>query len=280
MNTVFVAAGPYSWGSSRMRAYWVAEKMGAAVVQFGRPLPDADTYVWQKSFDLDFIKSHQDKRHYWDVCDPIWWFSPGEVEELVHWIDGVVCSTKALAADLREWGGYADLPIITIDDRLDFAHFPIKRTGDAGVTTRFIWYGVAVNRVSLAGAMINLARLAANGHNIALTVFDDQPTVPMGKFDFPVYHIQWDVAKENAVIASHDIALLPPYPGAWGWVKSKNKHVTAWACGLPVTDGIEYDVLTDMVEQAKTGQCWMPDDLSGFDVALSAREWEAIVCHS
>lgn len=280
MNVVFVAAGPYSWGSSRMRAYWVAEKMGATVVQFGQPLPDADVYVWQKSFDIEFIKAHQDKRHYWDVCDPIWWFSPGEVEALVHRIDGVVCSSWALADDLRAWSDYKDLLIITIPDRLDLAHFPIKHQHGDGDTIRFIWYGVAVNRVSLHGALTNLARLTANGYQIELTLFDDRPDLQIGKFDFPVYHVRWDVDTENAVISAHDIALLPPYPGPWGKVKSDNKYRTALACGLPYTTGLSYKELEMLISDFKQRQYFVDSrSVDGYDVTKSAEEWIEL-CHS
>lgn len=281
MNVVFVAAGPYSWGSSRMRAYWVAEKMGATVVQFGQPLPDADVYVWQKLFDIEFIKAHQDKRHYWDVCDPMWWFSPAEIDDLLPHLAGVVCSTQALADDLKKWAGPPLCPPVHhIPDRLNLGYFPIKRQPRPLQLVRFIWYGIAVNRVALHGALINLARLHANGRPIELTVMDEKPDVQLGRFDFPIYYTPWALDKENAVIAAHDIALLPPYPGEWGAVKSNNKSVTAWACGLSTIDGLNYNMLEAMLGHVQKGNEYVPDVAEKYDVALSAREWEAIVCLS
>ena len=98
MRVVFVAAGPIEWGSSRMRCYWVAPYMkDATVVQYGKgELPlGADVYIWQKQADIGVIDSLYNALHYWDVCDPMWWFSPDECVGIARRMDGVVASNAS-----------------------------------------------------------------------------------------------------------------------------------------------------------------------------------------
>ena len=75
MNSAcFIAAGDYSWGSSRMRCYWPAKYMdNAVVVQAGQPIPQADAYIWQKVIDHNFVKANPQAKHWFDACDPSWW---------------------------------------------------------------------------------------------------------------------------------------------------------------------------------------------------------------
>jgi hypothetical protein len=277
---VFVAAGDITWGSSRMRAWWVADKMGAVCVQYGDTVPPADAYIWQKYVDLEVIRAMPDSAHWWDICDPMWWFSPGETRKLLSCVNGVVCSTSALADDLRNFAGSGCPPVHVIPDRLDMAHFPIIRRPHQTNSIRFIWYGIANNRTTLTPALINLARLHANGYSVELTIMDEKPDLPIGKFDFPIYYTRWALGKENAVIAAHDIALLPPYPGEWGAVKSNNKQVTAWACNVPTVDGLNYKILEAAIEPILSGrEVYVPNVAKKYDVSLSAWEWEQI-CHS
>jgi hypothetical protein len=101
---------------------------------------------------------------------------------------------------------------------------------------------------------------------------------------FPVYYVQWSLEHENQVIASHDIAFLPPYPGPWGRVKSNNKSLTAWACGLPVSDGWDYEYLDELcanevVRQQTTEQGRLKLEMS-YQAQLSGMEWEKLLCAS
>lgn len=277
-SVCFVPSGPLSWGSARMRAYWPAKNMpGAVVAKDSDPLPDAEVYIWQKHFNIDRIRETRHKRHYWDICDPMWWFSPKEVAALLPYLAGVVFSSYGLMMDFKENYGSA-IPLYTIDDRFDMAHFSMRRQHTDVTPVRLIWYGVAVNRMSLLGALTNLERLTASGYEIELTIMDDRPDQQLGRFPFPLYHVKWELDKENAVIASHDIALLPPYPGPWGAVKSDNKMHTAAVCGLPSTSGHNYDELRLLIQDSDMRQRMAdayPLDL--FDVYRSALEWEAIL---
>lgn len=280
MNICFVAAGPIEWGSSRMRAWWVAEEMGADCVQFGQPIkPDYDAYIWQKSVNLETIKLLPHARHYWDVCDPSWWWQPDECGEIAAHMTAVVASSQALADDFNEW--YGRDVAICIPDRLKLSHFHMQRQHADVSPVRLIWFGVAVNRIALYGAIANLERLVANGHKIELTICDDRPDVrfPISQ-DFPIYHTQWTLHSEVDTLASHDIALLPPYPGAWGRVKSNNKELTAVSCGLPMWDGQRYDTGVSFMgeilreRQAAGGQ----RAVKGlYTVDKSAAEWEALL---
>ena len=136
--------------------------------------------------------------------------------------------------------------------------------------------------MAIFGALANLERLAANGHSIALTIYDDQPQNRWTFTDsFPVYYTQWRLDQENEVIASHDIALLPPYPGPWGKVKSNNKELTAWACGLPATDGQDYVEMCDLVALSSKRQIeadrGYEEVKAAYTVDKSADEWKELL---
>lgn len=289
MKALFIAAGPLSWGSSRMRVYWPAKYMesGYYVSNDDDPksnvekLDDYDAYIFQKVFD-EMLALHwkmNDKKVFWDVCDPTWWWQPQLCRDFLRNVDGVVASSLELAEDFTAWSG---MPCNTIPDRLDFEHFPRQREHSDQLPIRFVWYGVSVNRITLFAALANLERLAANGYPIELTIFDDRPEQPFRISDkFPIYHLKWDLNQENRVLASHDIALIPNYPGPWGRVKSNNKTLTAWACGLPVTDGEYYDEM-EMLASSKEKrierwQRFYNVITDAYRVEKSAAEWERLL---
>ena len=137
------------------------------------------------------------------------------------------------------------MSIATIPDRLNLAHYGPKRQhlNRRGDPIRFIWFGYSQNRHALFGAIAYLERLQCNGVDVALTVMDDKPGVSLGEFEFPIYQTMWRYDREVDIIASHDIAVLPDYPGPWGKVKSNNRHVTAWACNVPTVTGDDWGEL-------------------------------------
>lgn len=286
MKVCFIACGPISWASARLRCYWPARYMRDAVVSEWNNTqghPAADVYVWQKRINPETMKAQRESgaRVYLDMCDPGWWWEPGRVREVLPLCDGVVCSNQALRDDLAKFA--PGTKVYCIPDRLELSAFPNIRVHAPALPVRFIWYGIANNRVALLNAVTNLERLAANGYAIELTVCDDRPDVPLGFTDgLTVYHTQWKLETENQVIASHDIALLPPFPGAWGKVKSNNKTLTAWACGLPVSTGEEYFALEAMVGNAKTRQMLANSGMATLkswgDVKLSGADWDSLLC--
>lgn len=287
MKICFIAAGSISWASSRYRAYWVAEalrEMGhdATAVQYSdimQPSPpdgimDYDVYIFQKTVDIGLVQAmrENEQRVYWDLCDPSWWWQPKECKEIALLMDGQACSTQALADDFNQWSGWSGNTTFFIPDRLKLSHYHTQRKHTAVSPVRFIWYGIAANRVALWAAKANLERLVANGHKIELTIFDDRPDIPF-KFSeaFPIYHTQWTLESEVDVISSHDIALLPKYPGDWGDVKSDNKRATAALCGLATSDGTCYSYIEGLVKYPINRDILY--DGERHDVKQSALEW-------
>lgn len=291
MRALFIPAGRIHWASSRFRAWWPAEHLPEATVI---PFDEAtgNPPEWADPYDVIILQKHglaehqqvwreQGKRVIWDACDPMWWFSPDGVRRILEHVDLVTVSTPALAADFRSWYGRR-LPVAVIPDRLKLEHYPLQRLHRDATPIRLIWFGMGINRYALAGAWANLCRLAANGFPVELTIFDDAHKQPMPGFgpELPVYTIEWRLETENMIIAAHDIALLPPYPGPWGPLKSNNKQLTATACGLPVTTGHEYAELLRLVRSQEAREreveAGLPKLTERYDVRQTAQEWRAL----
>ena len=283
----FIPTGDMRYASSRIRAFWPAEHMKDAYVSPPKgkngteaeiQLIEADTYIWQKFLHFEFMAANPDAKHIWDLCDPLWWFSPEFSRMALQNCSEFICSTPALADEFHNWSG---LKAHVVPDRMNMEHFTSRRIHVPRETVGFVWFGMGVNRMSLLGAWANLARLVANGHKVSLTIIDDMPEVPLGFGDeLGVYNVQWKLDYEVALIAQHDIALLPPYPGPWGALKSNNKRLTAWGCGLPAIDGFNYQEMLALVESHETRQSWANVSLNAlvtdYDVKESAKELEEI----
>lgn len=295
MRICFFTAGSEAWASSRMRAYWPAKYLpeatvlplpeAAGMVAAGEPLPVADVYVFQKAIAESVAKAiddqgHGDARKVWDVCDPTWWFDPARSEGALALVDGVTASTEALAADLVGWmpEEYRWMPVEVIGDCYEPGHFPLQAE-HIGRSLRFVWFGIYANRVGLHAAQANLERLAANGYRVSLTVMDDGPEIELvflTKVAFPIYHVRWSLERENQVLAAHDVALLPSYPGPWGEMKSNNRSLTAWASGLPVCSGLDYYHMERLREpsERQTFARLGADMLAPYAAGAMARVWE------
>ena len=173
---------------------------------------------------------------------------------------------------------WANIEAHVIPDRLKLAHYNKQRQHADVDPVRFIWFGSAQNRGALTAGFVTLSRLQADGFNVELTIMDDRPDLPLGYGpSCPVYFVRWQLDKEVEVIANHDIALLPPYPGEWGKVKSNNKVLAAWACGLPVETTHDYGPAYEMT----FNPLWR--DIAEHrrkleDVSQSAADWEALLC--
>jgi len=285
MSVCFVVTGPIHWASSRFRAYWPAEHMKDAsvvVYQNGAQLPRVDNYVFIKVADPNLARLVKEQgRLIWDLCDPIHWFDPVPAQEMVELADVLTASNEGLAADFGRW---AERDVTVIPDRVNLNHYNrVKEHHDAR-PVRFVWYGSAQNRPSIFGALAPLMRLQRDGYDITLTIVDDKPDWQMryNLTDSPVFRAQWSLHTEIEIMMAHDIALLPPYPGIWGTVKSNNKKLTAWACGLPVVDGMRYDEnLIKLVDSAmlrrEAGHGGRAKVEEAHDVRQTARDWEALL---
>jgi len=286
-DTLFISAGPISWGSSRMRCYWPAEYMDADVYHWHFPKEvelstSYKNYIFQKYGNPDVQKKLMDmgKQVWLDQCDPMWWFSGQDyIREMFRNATGAVFSSEALRQDFLEWWG-DEYNAHTIKDRLELSHFTHKKTHHWIKPVNLIWYGVAQNRVALSGAWANLSRLKVNGYDVILTIFDDRQDMRITEQDdIPILYSTWELDKEPAMIAKHDIALLPPFPGPWGKVKSNNKQMTAAACNVVYTDGMDYKEmvrLMDHEERKKTAQV-QGTVVPEYDVKISAEEWETLL---
>lgn len=236
-----------------------------------------DVYIWQKSVNFP-VMNELPGRHYWDVCDPAWWWQPQECHEIASRMTGIVASSPALRRDFATWLGMSDKSYV-IPDALKPSHFHSQRQHEAASPVRLIWFGIAANRIALLSVMANLERLTADGYEIELTIMDDRPDVPLNYSQaFPVHHVQWQLDKEVEILAAHDIAVLPPYPGAWGRVKSDNKAQTAAACGLPVLSDVPYCQALPLMRASDRQEAADMLRASVRDVAQSAWLWETILC--
>lgn len=245
-------------------------------------LPAADVYVFQKLVDVSLMRRLRDGGALiiWDVCDPAWWFNPGDAGEASNAADAVVASCGGLAGDFEAWSGR---PARMIPDRLLLSHFTHRQAHTDRAPVRLIWFGAAQNRIALLAAVANLSRLRANGYEVTLTIADNAPetAAPWLESELPVYYTRWTLDTEAETLAAHDIALLPPYPGPWGAVKSNNKTLTAWAAGLPVSSGLTYDTLEQLVKLAALRQGTADDGRltvkHHYNVEQSAADWLALV---
>lgn len=282
---VFITYGDETTASSRLRAYWPAKYMENTTVipaSSGVQTADYDVFIFQKVASVEAFKFAKDegKRVILDLCDPVWWFQPKEARQYLRYVDAVTFSNSELMYDFLEWAGKDAPQTHHIPDRIELSHYKHVKNHKKTSPVRLIWFGYAQNRHALLGAIPTLQRLAANGHNVQLTIFDDQPEIKW-EVGIPVQHMGWSIDCENEVIADHDIALLPPFPGRWGEVKSNNKRLTAWACGLPTVTGFDYAEIEALIkshklraEKVATYEQILGDN---YDVQQSARQWEQVI---
>lgn len=284
---LFLTIGDVTWASSRYRSYWPAQHIpGARAMQIseGAEVPDDyDVYVWMKTGNLDIMRqaSADHKVQFLEVCDPNWWWEPQLTRQMADEMTAFVAASSPAALDFREWYG-GNKPIFVIPDRLELDHYQRRGPHIRIDPVRFVWFGLSINRITLFAALANLERLAANGVNLSLTICDNTPDQQWEITKaFPIYYIRWSLQAESQIIGAHDIALLPPYPGPWGRLKTNNKQLTAWACGLPVTTGEDYPEVYELAtdantrqEAAENGYLTLTQD---YDVRLTARDWLEVV---
>lgn len=284
MNICFVATGPPTWMSSRLRCYWPARYLRAKVVEINalrqQALPPADAYIWQKQVRLDLVAETSEGQHWWDVTEPLWWYEPEESADILAKMRGVVANTQALADDLAQWEHGRSCHVIP--DRLEPAYFTRYRVHQPVSPVRLIWFGTMINRVALAPIWPNLIRLRAEGIDVELTLMDNRPELPL-QFgpDVPLYYTKWMHGQELNVLAGHDVALLPPLPGPWGEMRGNAKALTAWACRLPVTNGRDYKALkqlvTDPAERERRGRAGQEEVARRWTADRSAAQWQILL---
>jgi hypothetical protein len=249
------------------------------IVNHGGSIPEAKYYIWQKHLDIEAMKVLKSKgrKNFIDFCDPVWWFQPELMSDILDVADGFIFGTQALMDDYLKDILAPGFPMAVVPDGLLPEVYPLKREHNDVSPIRFIWFGVAANRCALYSALPTLDRLSALGRKIELTIFDDKPGKTFTEAAYPISYIPWSLKQENEVISSCDIALLPPYPGPWGKLKSNNKPMLASACGLPVTDGNDIGELlalcNSVIRKEKT---IIPPD--NWHTKYSAKMLEEFIC--
>ena len=288
-DTLFITPGPISWASSRMRAHWVAEHMDADTMQINEIIqqnhisPAYNNYIFSKSFNNSIadILLERNMRLWWDICDPIHWFTPNEVRQFADRITGFVFSCDGLRDDFMAWYGETDKPVAVIPDRVKLSHFTPRETISTDKPLRFIWFGAGQNRHSVISSFAYLDRLYANGVECILTIFDDAGRQQVEMAKVPMQFINWDLRYESQVISSHDIAILPGYPGPWGKVKSNNKCVTAAACGVVPTHGEDWEELWTLATNPDVRRertlIYLDTVRRDYNVEKSAQEWKELI---
>jgi len=247
---LFFTAGKIDFASSRYRGYWPAKYMPSVEVhpleyalQSGVPFRgDTKTIIFQKYWYAPTMKYAQDHGYkvIWDVCDPSWWFTPEDCREALKYADIVTASTQEVLDDLIEQ--YSDMVIdgVVIPDAFNLDHY---RDADNygreydGKTINLVWYGHENNRFTLISHLAELQRLVhVNKKIVNLTILDGAGGNDFYDPTINIKHVPWSLDKEVEVIASHNLAFLPSYPGMWGKLKSDNKQVHAGLCNVLVYD--------------------------------------------
>lgn len=289
-SILFITAGDITWASSRLRCYWPAEHIPGAecvtVADFEQMQDRIDyaaqfgAVVFQKTAMPGVMQPLRARGVLvaWDLCDPLHWFSPKEAETVAAAADIITVSTDLLGRDFTEWSGRG---VFVIPDRLRLDHYDLRDPHTDTSPVKLIWYGLAANRPALFGVLPNLDRLHANGIKITLTVMDDAPEIQSIQSALVEYR-RWSLDTEAATIRAHDIALLPPYPGPWGLVKSNNRNLVAWASGVPDTTGLHYAELYDLTTSAARRNERAAEAYShvcaAYDVRQTAADWGRLLC--
>lgn len=291
MTIAILTSGPLAWPSSRYRGFWLAEAAPETFRVFapGDPLDldDCDTVVFQKrqgELDIERARRYQAEGRtvVYDLCDPVWWFMPRETQTMLSIADAVVTSNDGLADAVRAFPGVRR--VVTIPDRMLASYHPTVAEHGDRERVRLVWYGSDGNRaITLAGIMGPLNYIA-HATPVTLVVIDGSPHVKLSMADadaLRIEHVPWRLETFHAQLTACDIALVPPYPGPWGAMKSNNKAVTAWWAGLPAVTGYDMQELityiTEPDERAATARQMREIAERDYDIRRSVDEWRALV---
>jgi hypothetical protein len=280
MKVVILPAGPATFASARIRAYWVAKYWPEATVHTQGPLDPRkyDVFVFQKVFwesaaqDAKSL-NRMGKTVAWDLCEPMWWTYPHQHALMAREVKFAVACSRHLAGLVQKELG---IPCHFIPDRHDPAYHPHPKVHRETDTLRFVWFGYSGNRFTLYGVVPYLQRLRAHGKRFDLLVIDEHPEVPLNGLPCPVVQRPWNLDSFHGDMLQADAALLPVHPGPFGRCKSNNKEMTAAWCGLPVVNGEDWEQLRDVfdlqyrIEAGRKGRRLAEES---FDVRASVQEW-------
>jgi hypothetical protein len=302
MRVCFLPNGDRQWAGSRLRAWSVADHLeGASCVQWkGVPPPgilEYDAVVFQKLYDRYSMVNQEailtlakDLRRggskvFWDLCDPIWWWNePHWVREFAECCNGIVVSNEGLANDFES--SFKIIPTV-IEDRLPFVQE--FRIHEFETPPTMVWFGYAMNRgPSLSGMGLVLSRLCYSTIPFRLLIIDDYPKTQGWDetriwSDRTTYH-KWSLDTIHHDLCQCDLALLPPFPGPWGSMKSRNKQMTAWWAGLPVHDRQDFYSLKELLKyrelRREHGMKNRAEAERHFEITTSVDEWKHLIAIS
>lgn len=290
-KALFLAQGPIDWASSRYRAWWVAEVAAWAdcilldEALSGRAVQGYDSVIFPKPCGSPVAELAKQCRQrgqlvIWDVCDPVWWLRPNDARSFAPLVDHVVVSSDGLARDLRHSLGMSST---VITDRMLPAFHPTIKNHRATAWPVLLWFGQSWNRLpTLSGTLLTLHRLAAEGTRFRLRILDDGEhghNIAIDGVDVE-YH-RWHLSTFHDELCAADVALVPPYPGPWGQMKSLNKKVSAWWAGLPTVGGENPALLKMLLNSARfraqVGQHNRRLAETCYDVSRSAQAWAQVI---
>lgn len=286
MKVLFLVGGDRQIASARLRAWQLADQWSDAMVKiYGREkwadIP-VDVLIVNKlcpvmSPELFANWRTEGKRIIWDCCDPVWWWrSKQEIMAYLRQVDAVVVSNHGLKEDFEE---EFQRPAEVILDRLPPQ--TTQRQHQAVDRPVIVWFGYGQNRVpTLLGSLLALQRLTVEGIPYTLRIIDDGPPAWPGLTENILQHVEFvkfDHERLHEELCRCDVALLPPYPGAWGAMKSNNKEFAAAWAGLPISDG-DYHGLVRYLESQTVREAegalmreWAQEH---GDIRQSVKEWQ------
>ncbi len=281
--------GPITWSSSRMRGFWLAEAAPDRFRVFspGDELDGVDacgTVIFQKRYnEADILRARYyreaGRRVVSDWTDPMWWWSPREVQAMFELSDAITASNEGLAQAIRA-NPQVKAPVTVIPDRMPGNYHPNAVRHFKHDPIRLVWFGAAGNRVALLSAL-PLIEYVSHVRRIELWIIDEAPETPFRTTSpLEVVGVRWTLETFHAQLTQCDIAVLPPYPGPWGSMKSNNKAVEAGWCGLPVWDDFDLARLLALIDDArlrnKTGQAARKMAEEQYEIQRSVDEFLAV----
>ena len=296
MKVHFLARADRWKASSRIRAWQVVDAWNHPDVTctLWRTLGDIETVtgdvvVLQKmkpSFTGDKIlarlKQRTGCRIVWDMSDPEW-MTRGDAffQRVAGYVDHFVVSTPGLQVALKVDHG---IESTVIEDR--FPYTSKQKVHTPTEVPVVVWFGMFGNRdVALVSALQSFYRLNANDITYTIKIIDDRPETLLPDADKHirslVTYVEWRLDTFEQELLEGDVALLPPFPGEWGKMKSWNKQLTAAWAGLPTSDGQNYTVLKQLLtdweyraERGRFSRAWA--ERVG-NVAQSVQQWQALL---